>query len=141
MRLAAIPLGPLSKLRKGFSLGGGSPGLGGPEPGAETFAVSCARRAFASLRVAWVDAPSMKSPANRRRSVLMPSWRFVAVLLTMNVSCPSHESVPLGPVGSLVGVELVGAVVELPDPAVEVVNSSPLGRAGCLLPVSEGPEG
>jgi hypothetical protein len=41
MRLAAIPLGPLSKLKKGFWFGSGLPGLGGPEPPTgETLAVS-----------------------------------------------------------------------------------------------------
>jgi hypothetical protein len=146
MKPAAIPLGPLSKLKKGFWVGSGEPGFGGPPPIAETFAVSCARRALASLRVAFVDEPSRKSPANRRRSVVAPAGRFVAVLLTMNVSCPSHVSEPLDLVRSLLGfvfvVELVGAGVELPDPAVEVLNSSPLlGRTGCLLPVSAGPPG
>jgi hypothetical protein len=143
MRLAAIPLGPLSKLKKGFWFGSGSPGFGGTEPTAETFAVSCCRRAFASLRVAWVVEPSRKSPAKRRRTVVTPPPGCVAVgLLTTNVSCPSHVSEPLDVVRPLLGfeVELVGAGVELPWGAVEVVNSSPLlGWAGCLVPVSEGP--
>ena len=116
-------------------------GKGVPDPSGEIFAVSCARRTFASMRVALVDAPSRKRPAKRRRSVLRPTWSFAVVLSMTKVSCPSQESewpdVLDGGAMSLVvpEPELDGVVAEVFDAGVEVVNSS-AGRAGCLWPAS-----
>lgn len=142
MRPAAIPLGPLIKLKKGFWLGSGLPGRGVPPPIGEIFAVSCARRTLASMRVALVDAPSRKRPAKRRRTVLRPTWSFAAVVLSMTkVSCPSQESecpdVLDDGATSFAGPEpeLDGLVAEGLDAGAEVVNSS-AGCTGCLWLVS-----
>ena len=139
MRPAAIPLGPLIKLKKGFWFGSGLPGTGAPDPIAETLAVSWARRTFASMRVALLVAPIRMRPANRRCTVLRPTRSFAAVDLSMtNVSCPSQESEWPDVDGDeggelLAGPEtaLDGVVAEGLDAGVDVVNSS-AGRAGCL---------